>query len=46
VFDAYPQLCHALQAVGRCLATGRLNKRKVAPTTVPLLLALEPEGLV
>ncbi len=45
VFDEHSRLCHALQTVGRCLAVGRLNKRKATPATVQLLLALEAEGL-
>ncbi len=45
-FDAYAGLCHALQAVRRCLAAaGRLNKRQTAPSTTQLLLALDAEGL-
>ncbi len=45
VFDEYPRLCQALQTVCRCLAGGRLNKRKAAPTTAQLLLALEVEAV-
>ncbi len=45
-FEAYPQLCHALQTVARCLAAaGRLNKRRAAPSTTQLLLALDAEPL-
>lgn len=44
-FAGYDRLCQALEIVARCLATGRLNTRKTAPTTAQLLLALEPEGL-
>lgn len=41
-FAAYPQLCQALQAVARSLATaGRLTKRQIAPSTSQLLLALD-----
>ena len=45
VFDEHPQLCRALRVVARCLAVGRLDKRKAAPATVQLLLALETERL-
>lgn len=45
-FDAYPQLCQALQTVARCLAAaGRLAKRQDAPSTSQLLLALDAESL-
>ncbi len=45
-FAAYPQLCHALHTVARCLAAvGRLNARKTAPSTAQLLLALDAEDL-
>ena len=44
--DAHPRLCQALRVVMRCLAAaGRLNRRKSAPSTVQLLLALEAEAL-
>ncbi len=45
VFDESPWLCRALQTVCRCLAGGRLNKRKAAPTTGQHLLALAAEAL-
>jgi hypothetical protein len=45
-FAAYPQLCHALHTVARCLAAaGRLNKRPAAPSTTQLLLALDAASL-
>jgi hypothetical protein len=40
-FATDAQLAHALQAVVRCLAVGRLNARKTAPSTTQLLLALD-----
>ncbi len=46
VFDEHTRLCQALRVVGRCLAAGGLlNKRKAAPSTAQLLLALDPTGL-
>ena len=45
-FDAYGGLCHALQAVARCLAAAsRLNPRRAAPSTTQLLLALDTASL-
>ncbi|HET8626163.1 MAG TPA: transposase, partial [Thermomicrobiales bacterium] len=44
VFDEYPRLCQALQTVCCCVAGARLNKRKAAPATVQLLLALDLEA--
>ncbi len=45
-FDAYGGLCLALQAVARGLvATERLTKRRAAPSTTQLLLALTAETL-
>jgi hypothetical protein len=46
VFDDQPQLCRALHVVARCLAAAaRLDKRKTAPATAHLLLALATERL-
>ncbi len=45
-FDAYPQLCHVLRTVARCLAAaGRLNPRKAAPSTAQRLLTLDTAPL-
>jgi len=45
-FDAHAPLCRALQAVVRSLAVGHLDKRRAAPSTTQLLLALDTSALV